>query len=995
MGYRSVVVAAMSAALLAVGTVGVLPTPASALQASLTVSPTADEAGATVTLSGSCDPIPPLSPPASGSPPAPEYPGNVEIFFGDGSDPEEVDAFDVGPDGTFSGDYTVPATTPAGKYTFSTDCGEAQAPFEVLAPVDPSLQLVPVSGRPHDDVTATGTCPRSFSSVEIFFEDTVVSDSVDYATGGFGPVVFDVPEVPAGSYVVTTSCDGDAQFEVFPILVDPTLVLSPTSGEVGDGVSATGTCPVDSDNVEVYFEDTVVSDSVDPSTGAFGPVPFSVPEVDAGDYTVTTSCEGGASFQVLEPVLPSLELAPASGLGGTDVTATGTCPRYTEYVEIYFGDDVVTFTSVDYWTGAFGPVGFPVPDVPPAVYDVTTDCDGRASFEVLDVPPTLVLDPTSGPAGDGVTATGTCPRYSESPSGSVEIFFGDNSVGSATVDSATGGFDFTVAVPAVPPGSYVVTTDCGGEASFDVLFIDAVPTLSLDPTSGQVGDGVSATGTCPVDSGSVEIFFGGEPVDVATVDNSTGEFGLTFPVPDVPPGAYVVTTGCGAEAPFEVEPIPATLLLTPTSGRVGDSLTARGTCPVSSDPVEIFFGTSFVGYVSVDPSTGEFGPVGFPVPDVPPGFYDVTTNCGGTAPFEVLEVLPTVELDPTSGQVGDAVTATGTCPVSSGSVQVFFDGTRVGSATVDSSTGEFGSVDFPVPDLSPGSYGVTTDCGGQASFVVLPDGVIPATLELDPARGELGIDVTANGTCPLDHPDVTLLLDGRTVATTGGHPKTGGFEIVFPMLGVEGPRHTVTTSCGASEGFTVIFPSPSATSPSPGTRAEPRTGGSSGSQGRPNRPRSQLPVPTPIETPQGLRMLVPDLTGLTEDEVIIALGDELTLDNPTGGVGVVIKQLPLAGTLVEPASAVSILLAEPELAPIESGTSRFPLAVLTVLVGALIGALLSGERVRRRRARERRWVDTDVRTELETAEPALKDVPDGSAPGLAVRLELQRDPKHL
>jgi hypothetical protein len=143
-------------------------------------------------------------------------------------------------------------------------------------------------------------------------------------------------------------------------------------------------------------------------------------------------------------------------------------------------------------------------------------------------------------------------------------------------------------------------------------------------------------------------------------------------------------------------------------------------------------------------------------------------------------------------------------------------------------------------------------------------------------------------------------------------------------------------------------------------------------------------------------MLVPDLTGLTEDEVITALGDELTLDNPTGGVGVVIRQLPLPGTPVEPASAVSILLGEPELRTAEAaGASRLPLAVLATLLGALIGALLHGERVRRRRARERRWVDTDVRTESETAEPALQDVPDGSAPGLDVRLELHRDPKHL
>jgi hypothetical protein len=207
----------------------------------------------------------------------------------------------------------------------------------------------------------------------------------------------------------------------------------------------------------------------------------------------------------------------------------------------------------------------------------------------------------------------------------------------------------------------------------------------------------------------------------------------------------------------------------------------------------------------------------------------------------------------------------------------------------------------------------------------------------------------------------------------------------------------VTTSCGASEKFTVLFPSPSPSTKRPGPGANAGSGTSAGpdTRGRPDRPRSQLPTPTPVDTPQGPRIIVPDLTGLTEDEVITALGDLLTLVDRTGGPGVVTRQLPLAGTPVEPASEVSVLLAEPEQVALESETSRFPLAVLIVLGVALIGALLSGERVRRRRARERRWVDTDVRTELETAEAALPDVPDGSAPGLDVRLELHRDPKHL
>src|SRR3954470_9218032 len=80
--------------------------------------------------------------------------------------------------------------------------------------------------------------------------------------------------------------------------------------------------------------------------------------------------------------------------------------------------------------------------------------------------PTLTVTPTSGYAGARVSATGTCPLDSESYSQSVEIFFGNTSVGSATVDSSTGEFARTFTVPQIAPGSYGVSTSCEASADF-------------------------------------------------------------------------------------------------------------------------------------------------------------------------------------------------------------------------------------------------------------------------------------------------------------------------------------------------------------------------------------------------------------------------------------------------------------------------------------------------------------------------------------------------
>src|SRR3954454_8823837 len=117
------------------------------------------------------------------------------------------------------------------------------------------------------------------------------------------------------------------------------------------------------------------------------------------------------------------------------------------------------------------------------------------------------------------------------------------------------------------------------------------PTLTVTHTSGYAGDGVSATGTCPVESGSVEICLWDTSVGSATVDSSTGEFGTTFTVPQIAPGSYGVSTSCDASADFEVLPtrvvVDPTLVLDPTSGYPGDGVSATGTCPVDSGSVQI------------------------------------------------------------------------------------------------------------------------------------------------------------------------------------------------------------------------------------------------------------------------------------------------------------------------------------------------------------------------------------------------------------------------
>jgi hypothetical protein len=138
-------------------------------------------------------------------------------------------------------------------------------------------------------------------------------------------------------------------------------------------------------------------------------------------------------------------------------------------------------------------------------------------------------------------------------------------------------------------------------------------------------------------------------------------------------------------------------------------------------------------------------------------------------------------------------------------------------------------------------------------------------------------------------------------------------------------------------------------------------------------------------------ILVPDLRGLTEDQVIASLGDLLVLANPTGDDGRVRRQSPPPGTLVKPASAVTVLLD----APPPPSPSRLPLVLLALAVVAAVAGLVAAGHLRRRRIREQRWLDDEVRMELRPQQAVPSVVPDHAVPGTDLRLEVHRTPARL
>jgi IPT/TIG domain len=279
------------------------------------------------------------------------------------------------------------------------------------------------------------------------------------------------------------------------------------------------------------------------------------------------SC-GGTT--VSAPTITSF--SPASGAAGASVTITGTA--FTGATAVSFNGASATFTV----TSATQISATVPPAATTGPISVTTPGGTAASagtFTVLVAPTITSFSPSSGNVGTSVTITGAAFT------GATSVTFNGTSA-TFTVNSAT---QISATVPPAATTGPISVTTAGGTATSGASFTITVPAptaptiTSFSPTSGNVGASVTIAGTSF--SGATSVTFNGTSATFTV--NSATQISATVP-PAATTGPISVTTAGGTATSgtsFTVTvPAPAAPTITsfsPTSARIGSSITISGT----------------------------------------------------------------------------------------------------------------------------------------------------------------------------------------------------------------------------------------------------------------------------------------------------------------------------------------------------------------------------------------------------------------------------------
>jgi hypothetical protein len=362
-----------------------------------------------------------------------------------------------------------------------------------------------------------------------------------------------------------------------------------------------------------------------------------------------------------------ITLSPDDGVPGEEVKVRGSNFTAYAWVDIYYYPNGSRIWIDDVQTdgdGDFPWVTFTIPESHTGPHDVfAEDEDHITAYKDFTVEPGLTISLEEGPVGTNVTVEGLGFAEDEED---IELRYYHDGDYEVIEDGITadedGSWEASFQIPPSAKGSH--NLDARGDESRLYEVEDATfevkPGISIDKTSGSVGDNITMTGSGFVaDERDITILFDGEAVVTEIRADDTGYWEESFEVPEMPPGEYSVTaegerTQDLSELSFEIEP---DIALSPDEGHVGTDLTVTGRGFAANEDVDIMYDGSQVATDTTN-DNGSFD-VSFLVPESKYGERLVTAEDdagnNATAVFTMESAPPdTPELisPPDGGRVG-------------------------------------------------------------------------------------------------------------------------------------------------------------------------------------------------------------------------------------------------------------------------------------------------------------------------------------------------------
>jgi len=328
--------------------------------------------------------------------------------------------------------------------------------------------------------------------------------------------------------VVTLSIVG-VMVTAAPALAAPEIALTPASGALGTEVSVSGQNfeSYRGDNISIYFDGREVDTLVVPDSGSFSST-FAVPDdAVAGRVYVSVRDELENQLGTWRPFIVDdmeVDLRPADGMVGTDVTILGKGFYASEEVTVYYsGERVDNGVETAGTTGELS-YSFTVPESTAGDHQVRVeDTLGNSEGADFQVIPFIELDRSLGATRDEITVGGT--GFGDRVDVIVEF---DGTDVAVEQTDRKGSFEVAFNVPVKPPGNYDINVE-DDDGNEDEMSFTITAGIDLSQYEGNVGTTLTVSGIGFMVNHDVVVRYDDLQVATATTDGN-GAFSVTVVV---------------------------------------------------------------------------------------------------------------------------------------------------------------------------------------------------------------------------------------------------------------------------------------------------------------------------------------------------------------------------------------------------------------------------------------------------------------------------------
>ncbi len=336
---------------------------------------------------------------------------------------------------------------------------------------------------------------------------------------------------------------------------------------------------------------------------------------------------------------PYITLSQFSGVPGDTVRVNGYNFTANTWVDIYYCLNTACLTADRIWRAEVKTDGdgdfrvtFTIPESYTGVHEVRVYIASLQATAEFTVKPGLTVSPEKGPVGTTVTVEGHGFAQDER---NIELRYYLNSTYETVASNIRaddyGSWQKTFQIPPSAKGSHKIDAK-GADSTFaavkDATF-EVTPGISLDKSSGSVGESITMTGSgFAANERDIKILFAGQAMVTDIRADAVGYWEEDFEVPEMPKGTYTVTADGErtkkediTALSFEIKP---GIVLSPDEGHVGMDLTVAGRGFAANKNVAIKYDDSQVETTETN-NKGSFE-VSFVVPESQHGEHQVTAE---------------------------------------------------------------------------------------------------------------------------------------------------------------------------------------------------------------------------------------------------------------------------------------------------------------------------------------------------------------------------------